>query len=509
MGVLDRLMRPDLHASSPGPLDDHWYRPLSPGGAAASGEWVDSESARKVSAWYRGREILASSVAMLPLQVYERLSNGSGSNQARFHPLYDILHDQPNGWQDSFSWRTQGMYHLIDHGNAYNFIVSGPRGFVEELHPIDPTTVRPEQLANKRVVYHVRQKSGTTTTYSQDQIFHLRGPSDDGVVGKGVLAYARDSVGIALATEGYAGRLFSQGALHGGVISVPGLLNDEAAKRMAQSFVTSRTQWHSPKVLEQGATYEESKLTPEDAQMLLSRKFSIDDMARWLGLPRHMLENSDPSFGNAEQFNQNFVDYSLGKWLSLWEFGCNAQLVTSPQRFFVEFTRDALVRGDIAARWNAHVAAVNAGIKSVDEVRAVENLNKRGGKADELREPQNITGKPIASPSQAPRDRSGENAKAAAIVHESAARVLRKETLSAQKAAVKFAADAEGWAAWVREFYASHATLVMQTMLVDEPTAQGYCAIQAADLLAGGLAAVEAWTPDYLASLALRPEAGQ
>jgi phage portal protein BeeE len=105
-----------------------------------------------------------------------------------------------------------------------------------------------------------------------------------------------------------------------------------------------------PKVLEQGSKFVANELTPEDAQMLLSRKYTVDDIARWLGVPRLMLENSDPSFGNAEQFTQNFIDFNMGPWLSLWEFAISDQLILAPQKYFARFTRQALVRGNFKDR---------------------------------------------------------------------------------------------------------------------------------------------------------------
>ena len=527
MGLLSRLLSGHLRASTPGPDDDAWYTPI--GLMTPAGVRVDAETAKKLSAWYRGRDILATVLAMLPLPLLERLPNDGGARPAKSHPVYDILHDKPNGWQDSFQWRRMSMYHLIDHGNAYDRIVPGARGIVDQLWPIDPKTVTPEQLANKNLVYHVRDaKTGQVDHLLQWEVFHLRGASDDGIVGKGILEYARMSLGTASATESYAAHIFSRGTLNGGTIAVPGLLNDEASRRMARSFTTAVGDWHMPKVLEQGATWAPNNMTPEDAQMLLSRKYTVDDIARWLGVPRQMLENNDPSFGNAEQFDRNFIAYALGPWLSLFEFAINDQLVIASRKYFAQFTREAQVRGDLAVRWAAHVAAVNAGIKSVDEVRAVENLNARGGKADDLREPQNITGKP-AVPDEGARDEpvppeppakkmppmpapDEDSAQARAIVLASAARLLRKEVAEVQKLAVRHAGDEEAFVVAVTNFYAKHVTLVTLTLQLSVAEAERYCAGQAHQVCNGDwLAALTLWQDDHyaagLAALALDMEA--
>jgi HK97 family phage portal protein len=467
-------------------------------------------------------------LAMLPFPIYERLPHDGGSEPAPEHPLYDLLHDQTNDVDDAFQWKRAQMFDLIDHGHGYNWIVEGRRGFAHALVPIPPPLVTPLRLYTTlpngariagRELFDVRDPvTGRTSRFTQDEIFHLRGAG-----GKGILEHARASLGTALATEEYAGAVYGQGMLNGGVIEVPGTMDTEASARMAKTFVSKPGEWHLPKVLEQGVKWTPDTMSPEDAQMLLSRKFGVDDIARWLGVPRQMLENSDPSFGNAEQFDQNFINYSMGGWLALFEFGVNGQLILKPKQYFAQFTRQALVRGNLAARWAAHVASVNAGIVTVDEVRGVEDLNKRGGKADELREPQNITGKPAASdpdgdpapvpppPKKQPTaaDDKGRNrnrdGQAEAIVVESAARLLRKEIAAVQKAAVKYAADGDAFAAWVTAFYLGHAALVLQTLQLSHADADRYCASQAAQLrgLGGWVAALATWkTEDYAAGLA-------
>lgn len=509
MDILGWLFSGELRAGVPSPIDNYWYEPIS--GPTPAGMRVDTDTAQKLSAWYRGRDILATVLAMSPLQLFERLPDDGGSTVARDQGLYDVLHDQPNEWQDSFQWRRQKMYHIIDHGNAYDWILPGARGFVDQLQPIKPTLVTPRQVTSGayrgRLLYDVRdEKTGQSTTHTQDEIFHLRGASDDGVKGRGILEAARTSLGTALATESYAAQIFGRGTLNGGVIETPGAMEDEERKKLAQQFVTKNGQWHVPKVLVHGAKWSPNTMTPEDAQMLLSRKHSVDDIARWLGVPRQMLENSDPSFGNAEQFDQSFLTYSMGEWFSLFEFAINHQLVVDRTLHFAEFKRDAFMRAKFLERAQGNVLLKNAGIISADEVRAVEGKNTRGGKADDLVEPQNITGKP-AGPANSSTPTVPDNQptpkKAQAIVVESAARVLRKEIAAVQKLAVRHAADADAFATAITGFYADHAGLIAQTLQMSTEDAAGYCAGQAAQVLSGWIAALETWkTDDYAAGLA-------
>lgn len=498
MGLLDAYLF-DVRAQAPGPADDFWYNPV--GTLTASGQRVDSDSANRISAWFRGRDLLATAVAMLPLHVYERLPGDQGAERAPQHPLYDVLHVGPNGWQDAFTWRRQVMYHLIDHGNAYSRIVAGPRGFADQLWPIDPAQVTPEQLPSGRVVYRVRQKDGTAIPYTQDEIFHLRAGADDGITGKGILQRARESIGRAQATEDYAGRVFSQGVLHGGVVEVPGSLTDEASRRMQRSFVTTASSWHMPKVLELGSKWVESKLTPEDAQMLASREFTVEEMARWLGLPKMMLEGGDPSHGNAEQFSQNFVTYSLGSWLSLIEHASNFQLILNSQRFYVEFVRDALVRGSIADRWAAYQIAIQTGTYTRNEVRRLENRRGLDGLSQPL-DPAFLVGN--RKPQDAPQPRrtvpARDDEQAQAMAVESASRLLRKEIKAMTALAVRYANDADGFAVAVTDFYAKHADLVCEALLMPRGDAEAYCAGQASQVLGGGVIVTESWTSKVYAS---------
>jgi HK97 family phage portal protein len=508
MDLMARLFSGPTEGGYPGPADDYWYRPV--GTMTDAGVRIDADAAKKISAWFRGREILSNMLAMLPMQVMERLPEDGGSQPARDHALYDVLHDQPNDFQDSFEWRREHMYDLIDYGWAYDWILPGARGFADQLVPIDPRLVTPKptyrRLPNGAVVqgrwlFEVKDpQTSTKTTFTQDDIFYRRSAS-----GKGILEHARGSLGTASATESYAATVFSKGVLNGGVIENPGVLDPEAARRMAVSFVTASREWHMPKVLEQGSKWVESKMSPEDAQMLASRQFTVDDIARWLGVPRMMLENSDPSFGNGEQFTQNFLDINMGGWLMLWESASNTQLIVEPAQFFVRLNRKAIVRSNFKDLVEGHVLLVNAGIESVDEARAVEDMPKRGGKADELRDPQNITGKP-AVPTAAPADAAKPPIpqKAEAIAQASAARVLRKEVTFVQKSAVRHAANADAFATEIAEFYAKHVALVADTLQMATADAETYCAGQAHQILNGEwVQALALWQTDaYAAGLA-------
>lgn len=501
MDLLGQLLTGNGLQASYAPDADFWYQPVGYSATTQAGIRVTAEGANKISAWFRGRDILATTLAMLPLGVYERLPNDEGAEVATQHPLHDALHRKPNDGDDSFTWRRQAMFDLIDDGNAYAWIDVGTKW---KLPRIAPNLVTPERIKkgpNKgRTIYHVRDEdTGQSSTHTQDDIFHLRGAE-----GKGILERARESLGLAIVTEQYAGRIFSKGMLNGGIIEVPGPMDTDSARAMAQSFVTANGEWHMPRVLPMGAKMATTQpLTPEKAQMLLSRKFSIAEIARWLGLPLHMLAELDRSTNNnIEHQGLEFVIYNLGSWLSLWEFGINDQLVLQPARFYAEFTRDALVRGDIKTRWEAYMHAVTTGTYTRNEVRRLENMKKLPG-LDTPLDPTHLTGGGGSDNATKP-SKPSTSTKAEAIVTESAARLLRKEVAAVQKAAVRNAADVDGFAQEVTNFYAKHADLVAITLAWAPDEAERYCAGQAAQILNGDwVAAVGTWaTEAYAAGLA-------
>lgn len=517
--LLSRFFNGELRAdggfASHAPDADYWYQPR--GSMSTAGVAVDAEAAQKVSAYYAGVRLLSNDVAKLPLDIFQRLPDG-GKTRARNNPLYDLVHTKPNAWQSSFEWRRQGVRSIINRGNWYSRIVPGPRGPVDQLMPLNAERVKPVQLDSGRVTYQVRdQRTNIVTTLSQDQMFHVRGPSDDGVEGKSLLTWARDSIGLAMAQHGYAARLFSQGALHGGVISVPAILNDEASKRMADSWVTSQASWHRPKILEQGATYTESTLTPEDSQMLTSQQFSVTEMARWLGVPPHKIADlSRSTNNNIEHQGLEYVTDSLSPWLVLIEQAILQQLILAPDRYFAEFNVDALMRGDSVARGEFYKSMFAVGAASPNEIRSRENQNNYPD-GDQYFVPANM--RPIDQPfdaaaastfnsSSAP-PATTSSPKAEAIVIESAARVLRKEVKAVQAAAVKFAADGDAFAQWVTTFYDGHQALVAQTLCLSEDDAAQYCVNQAQQILNGSwMTALESWQqPGYAQALATLAEA--
>ena len=539
MGVFDRLFAVDGDGGGKwGPADDRWYGPAG-GAMSTAGQVVNEDTAQRISAFFRGVSLLSESVAKLPLELFERLENGDTA-RLKGDPLYTVLHSRPNVWQTSFEWRRQGMRDILLRGNWFNRIVFR-RGRIEQLIRIPPARVRVQQLASGRLLYHEQLASGQWQPWVQDEIVHVRGVSDDGIVGLSVLTWARNSMGLAQAQTSYASRLFSQGTLHGGYLTVPGLLNDEASKRMANSFVAAEGEWHRPKVLEQGATYKESELTPEDSQMLESQTFSIWEMARWLGVPPHKLfELSRSTNNNIEHQGLEFLVDSLSPHLVNIEQAFERDLLDGDYRYKIEHNADAVMRGDSESRGNWYQTMVGIAALSPNDVLRRENQNTFPGgdrrfvqgnlrPIDEPYAPNRAAAAPANSRPRAAMSAAAaaaavdvevlelpaaagvpESAPAAdiaanqlhAIALSAAGRLLRKEAQALTKAARDCASSSAAFQARVREFYGKHAALVVETLAVDESAAAIYCEAQAGKAVQS-LRSCEAWaSAEYAASVA-------
>ena len=294
---------------------------------------------------------MSESLAALPLITYRRGPDGSKS-RATDHPLFGLLHDQPNSYQTSMEFREMLQAHAMLRGNGYALIVPGSRGFADQLLPIHPDRiVKIERRDDRRLWYEVRHDDGRSTFLEQDEVFHLKGLSTDGVAGVSILTLARDSIGLAIALEQYGSRVFSQGFNARGLLKHPGKLGQEAHNRLRDSFnrvVSGVSGAFKVPVLEEGMDYVGLGMTSDDAQFLQTRAFEAIDVARWFRVPPHKIGILDhATFSNIEEQNIDWATDTLQPWAVRWEQAIGASLLLERDRrsYFVEHLMDGLVRG--------------------------------------------------------------------------------------------------------------------------------------------------------------------
>ena len=353
---------------------------IDTGHLSNSGVDVDEETALKISAVYACVKVISETVASLPLNLLKELTNGD-SEKAKQHPLFTLLKDAPNSEMSSFTYREMLMTNLLLWGNAYSLIKRNKLGQIVELYPLKSKNMKVERDAvTKKIKYIYTNNKGITTTYTPKQVLHIPAFSFDGVLGVSPITYAREAMGLALATEEFGARFFGNGARPGGVLEHPGVVKDPEKLRDSWNKVYQGTaNSHKVAVLEEGMKYHEIGMSPEDSQFLQTRSFQLTEICRIFRVPPHMIGDlSRSTFSNIEHQSIDFVVHTIRPWLVRWEQAIARSLLTDEERtiYYAKFNVDGLMRGDFATRMNGYAIARQNGWMSANEIRALEDMNK-------------------------------------------------------------------------------------------------------------------------------------
>ena len=356
-------------------------------GGTTSGKPVTESSALQMTAVYSCVRILAEAVAGLPLHLY-RYNDSGGKEKAIDHPLYFLLHDEPNPEMTSFSFRETLMSHLLLWGNAYAQIIRNGRGEVVALYPLMPNRMTVDRDANGRLYYLYSRTTEDAPTLSNrlsqvvlspSDVLHIPGLGFDGLVGYSPIAMAKNAIGMAIACEEYGAKFFANGAAPGGVLEHPGVVKDPAKVRESwNSVYQGSSNSHRVAVLEEGMKYQPIGISPEQAQFLETRKFQINEIARIFRIPPHMIGDLEKSsFSNIEQQSLEFVKYTLDPWVVRWEQTLQRLLFTPDEKrnYFIKFNVDGLLRGDYQSRMNGYATGRQNGWLSANDIRELENLD--------------------------------------------------------------------------------------------------------------------------------------
>lgn len=358
--------------------------------SSQAGTQVSEDSAMRYATVHACVRVLAEDVAALPLHVYRRTNEG-GKERAREHPLYELMHDQPNPDMTSSSLREAMMVSLLLSGNAYAFIEFARSGRVKALWPLDSGDTQPYRTKSGELRY--RSGGEDLAAY---EVLHIPGLSFDGLLGLSPIAYAREAVGLGLAAEQFGSKFFKDGTHLGGVISVAGGMSDEAFDRSKAQFneqYAGMQRAHKVLVLEGGATYSPLGIPPEDAQFLETRKFQRSEIAAIFRVPPHLIGDLErATFSNIEHQDGAYLQRTLLPWLTRWEQAFRVKLLTREERrqIIVEHDTSGFMRGDTKSRMESYSLAINAGVMTRNEARQRENLNPLPG-GDELLQPLNMT----------------------------------------------------------------------------------------------------------------------
>lgn len=472
-----------------GPGNDFWYDRSAGGTGSLAGIRVDPNIALQVSAVFACLKVISETIAILPLIVYDRVSDRE-KRRAYGTPEYNLFARSPNAWQTPYDLKENLTAWAALHGKGIAIKYPNESGTATaELDPVHPSLVRVEKLPSRRLRYWIRQKDGQEKPYVQGEIFHLRGFAPDGLNGVDLSQSARDAIGLARALDAFAARYFANDATVGIALEHPGELSDPAKKHLRESF-EGRHQgvakaWR-PIILEEGMKLQRLDSKAKDAQLTEERQNQVIEICRYFRMPPHKIAHLlNATFSNIEHQALEFVGDTITPWAVRWEEAVTRDIIVDDEKYFAEFLLTALLRGDQVARSQYYRERFNIGTLSRNEIRNLENENPiEGGDTyyiqgamvpiDTKGVPQLPNKEPGASTdprnTPAPKDEVSTPAprppRAAfeALLVDAADRIARAEQRELEKRTDKATADFTRFSKWANEFYATHVAYASRTL---------------------------------------------
>ena len=380
MTLLDRLLEKRSIENPAVNINWQALADILGGSASISGKVVNPSSAMQLTAVYACVTLISETIGSLPLILYQRQERGK--SRAINHSLYQVLHDAPNSEQTSVEFRSLVMAHVLLYGHGYAEVVRNGAGQVKELWPIAPWLVTEGRNSRNELVYTVRLPKKIEQNLSGSRVLHIQAP-----LGLSPIAQAREALGLTMASEEYGARWFANDSTPGGILEHPGQLSSDAQERIKKQVedqTRSLTNKHRMMILEEGMKWSKIGVSPEDSQMLETRKFQVSEIARIFRVPPHMIGDVEKSTSwgtGIEQQNIGFITYSLRSWMVRWEQGIDTTLLTKEERkeYFAEFLVDGLLRGDAKTRYSNYSIGRQNGWLSGNDIRELENMNPVDG----------------------------------------------------------------------------------------------------------------------------------
>ncbi len=465
-------------------LNDVWANAQT-----AAGEWVDEKIALTCVAVYAAVKVLSETMATFPLVTCSVLADGSEVPNLD-NPLYKVLRHRPNKEISAFNWKEVKQSHLCTFGNAYSEIQRNRNGDPIGLWQRTPDRFRPRRHADSHEIYYeYSQPWAGLVNLEASEVVHLAGLGFDGLMGYSVVRVMAESIGCAIGAQRFAAEFFKNDAKPGGVLEYPGQLSDKSFERLKQRWQQSGGtigQRHRIRILEEGIKWITTQISPEDAQLLVTRKFGVEDVARGFRIPPHFLQDLEhATFSNIEELGLQFLTYTMLPWVERWEDELNYKLLGNDPERVIRFMTNRFLRADVTKRSAAYVQGRQWGWYSANNVRRKENEAPVEG-GDEYLSPLNMVpvrqlaamygdgadGKksPTGDSLDGAADRNAALTVAVSRAQRAysrmaldvAARILKREANALRGAIQKHlqraeGADREGFAAWSVTFYQGHA----------------------------------------------------
>ena len=368
----------------PGVTDSVSSAPTFYFGSSAAGKSVTASTAIQMSTVYACVRVIAETIASLPLHVYQ--NQGEGSAKALEHPLYPILHDEPNSEMTSFVWRETMLAHLLLWGNAYCQIIRSGRSQILGLYPLLPDRMEVDRDSKTgALIYTYTTTEGNAVTLKPSDVLHIPGLGFDGIMGYSPIALEKNAIGLGIAAEEYGSTFFKNGARPSGVLTHPNTVRDP--KRLRDNWNATyggSSNGGKVAILEENMSFTPISLPNNEAQFLETRRFQVEEICRIYRVPPHLVGNLDrATFSNIENQSIDFAVHTIRPWLVRIEQAMNRALFADSEkagspgggRFYVQFNLDGLMRGDYKSRMEGYAIARQNGWMSANDIRALENLN--------------------------------------------------------------------------------------------------------------------------------------
>lgn len=332
------------------------------------------DTAMQLSAFWACARLIAETVAGLPLCMYQR-ADGAEVEPGNM-PLLQLFGGRVNRYQTRVEFFETMVLNLAVHGNCYARIVRGAADEIIALVPMmsGQTECRVNKDGSLVYIYYTDQ---ATVAYSEESVWHVR-LFGNGIAGLSPLGHARNALGIALASEKRVSQVFVNGAKPAGILMYDKILTPTQRQGIRDSFKDLvEGNDDSLLVLEAGMKFEPVSMTPQDIELLASRRFQIEDVCRFMGIPSVLVNDtaSSTTWGSGiEQIIAGWYKLGLKPYLTRIEQSITVNLMTPDQRakYEVEFDFDALLRADPAARFTGYQSAINAGVITPNEAREAE-----------------------------------------------------------------------------------------------------------------------------------------
>lgn len=376
MGMIQRIAAWAGYEKRDDAADPSWAA-LAPGIGWPSA--LSAHAAENLSTVLACSTVIASSLASIPALVYRR--DGDNRLEAMAHPLRRITRV---GVNDHMAW-PDFLEHLIVSalltGNGLAEIVRASNGQLAGFRFIPWGMVSVAYLASGRLGYDVTDGRGGTRRLLQSEVLHLRDRTDDGLIGRSRLSRAADTVAGVAASNTFARTFLDRGASPSGVIEIPGTLTEPQRTALREQFKarhSGSSNAGSTLILDGGMSWKASQISPEDAELLETRKFGVEEICRLFQVPPPLVQDySHNTFTNSETAGRWFAMFTLSPWARKIEAEFARSVFPESAPFELELDLSGFLRGDPATRWNAHKIAIDAGVLDAEEVRQIEGWNPR------------------------------------------------------------------------------------------------------------------------------------